>query len=319
MGLSLCSLIPKPNQLIAVCARCLRTFARTTLPIMPPPPRLALETTLLTHGVPRACALPLALELAGLARAHGCEPALMGVLRGQPIAGMTETQLAQLLDEPSVEKINTSSLAAAIALGRSGATTVSTTIELAAGCGCRVFATGGIGGVHKDLSAVLDISTDLIALTRWPVAVVTAGCKSILDVRGTRELLETLGVPVIGYQSARFSAFYQRDGGTDTDARFDDIAPLARFVRATLAHSNRGIIIANPIPHEHEINADDWARWLAAAEAKARSSGATGRGVTPGVLAALHDVSAGRTLSANIALVKHNVQVGAMLAAAIQN
>lgn len=280
-------------------------------------PLLALESTLLTHGVPRGSAVPLARELSAIARGHGCEPALMGVLRGTPICGMSDAQLAELLAEPSVGKLNTSTLAAAIAQGHSGATTVSTTIELAASRGIRVFSTGGLGGVHKGFATSLDISTDLLALARWPVAVVTAGCKSILDVPATRELLETLGVPVIGYQTSRFPAFYQRDGGVDVDARFDDIQPLARFVRATLARSGRGVVIANPIPAASEITTQDWTRWLALAEAKAQATGAAGRAVTPATLAALHEVSGGKTLEANIALVKHNVAVGAQVAAAI--
>lgn len=190
-------------------------------------------------------------------------------------------------------------------------------MELASAAGVRVFATGGLGGVHKHLSQRLDISTDLLAFTRFPIAVVTAGCKSILDVLNTRELLETLGVPVIGFRCDRFPAFYRRDGGADVDARFDEVDALARFVRHELARTCRGIVICNPIPPEHEISETLWSGWLAEAEKQAVAAGATGRDVTPAVLGALHKVSGGQTLKANIELIKHNVAVGAQLAAAI--
>lgn len=284
-----------------------------------PLPRLALETTLLTHGVPRSAALPLARELADICRSHGTLPALCGVVRGQLVAGMTDAHLQAMLDEPGgVPKLNTSSLDAAAAQSRSGATTVSTTIQLAAMHGIRVFSTGGLGGVHKGYAQHLDISTDLLALARWPVAVVTAGCKSILDVTATRELLETLGVPIIGYKTDRFPAFYQRDGGCTVDARFDDMHALAAFVRKTLMTTQRGVVIANPIPAQEELSTIDWQTWLTQAEAHARATGATGRDITPATLGALHTISNGRTLTANIALVKHNVHIGAQLAAAIE-
>jgi pseudouridine-5'-phosphate glycosidase len=280
-----------------------------------------LETTLLTHGVPREAAVGLLRELAALCRAGGASPCLCGVVRGVARDDVSEADLLAMLDEGArgqpVAKLNTSSLGAAMAQGRSGATTVSTTVEVAAQRGIRVFATGGLGGVHKGFATHMDISTDLLALARWPVAVVTAGCKSILDVLATREMLETLGVPVIGWQTDRFAAFYQRDGGCGVDARFDDMAALGRFVRSTLMRSGRGVVIVNPIPSEHEIDANQWQGWLNAAEAEARAAGATGRAVTPATLGALHRLSGGKTLAANIELVKHNVRVGAALAVAI--
>lgn len=230
---------------------------------------------------------------------------------------LTSLDLSGMLVKPGVAKLNTASLGAAMAKVERGATTVSTTMELAAAAGVRVFSTGGLGGVHKHLDQRLDISTDLLAFTRFPVAVVTAGCKSILDVANTRELLETLGVPVIGYRCDRFPAFYRRDGGVGVDARFDEIEPLARFVRHELARTCRGVVICNPIPAEHELAESQWNGWLAEAERQAVAGGATGRDVTPAVLGALHKVSGGATLKANIELVKHNVAVGAQLAAAI--
>ncbi|MFT3686583.1 MAG: pseudouridine-5'-phosphate glycosidase [Phycisphaerales bacterium] len=287
-------------------------------------PRLALESTLLVHGVPAEAAEPLAAELGGIASRAGVEPVLVGVGGGG--AGVLDRAgLSAMLAAGAgrVAKLNTGTLGAAAFRAATGgesgggATTVSATMELAAGMGIRVFATGGLGGVHKGLVERLDISTDLVAFTRFPVAVVTAGCKSILDVSATRELLETLGVPVIGYRCDRFPAFYRRDGGVGVDARFDDMAELGAFARHEMARTRRGVVVCNPIPVEHELTEADWVRWLAAAEKDAAASGATGRAVTPAVLGALHRVSGGATLRANVELVKHNVVVGAALAAAI--
>jgi pseudouridine-5'-phosphate glycosidase len=293
--------------------------------------RLALESTFLLHGVPAGSAVTLAEDLAKLAVAHGAEPVLFGLRPQGEKDGkggdcsrersLSKADLAEMLaSDGATPKLNTASLGAAIARGTAGATTVSTTMELAAAAGVRVFATGGLGGVHKHLDQRLDISTDLLAFTRFPVAVVTAGCKSILDVINTRELLETLGVPVIGFRCDRFPAFYRREagsGGAGVDARFDEIEPLAKFVRRELARTCRGVVICNPIPVEHELAEFHWAKWLEEAERQAVASGATGRAVTPAVLGALHKISGGATLAANIELVKHNVAVGAQLAAAI--
>jgi len=264
--------------------------------------------------------LTLADELDRIATTNGAEPVLFGVAGSSRSASRELSRQAlhgMLGAGETTLKLNTASLGAALSQGRAGATTVSSTMELAAAAGVRVFATGGLGGVHKRLEQRLDISTDLLAFTRFPVAVVTAGCKSILDVAGTREMLETLGVPVIGFRCDRFPAFYRRDGGEGVDARFDEVEPLARFVRHELARTCRGVVVCNPIPVEHELSASEWSVWLAAAEREAAAAGATGREVTPAVLSALHHVSGGATLRANIELVRHNVAVGARLAAAI--
>jgi pseudouridine-5'-phosphate glycosidase len=290
--------------------------------------RVALETTLILHGVPRDAAPALARELDAIVRSHGAIPALCAVINGEPVVGVTPAQLETLFAQPHVAKLNTASLGPALWRKQHGATTVSTTMELAAGAGVRLFATGGLGGVHRNLVHRLDISADLLAFTRFPVGVVTSGCKSILDVAGTRELLETLGVPVIGYRTDRFPAFYQRDTGAlsvGVDARFDDLDELAAYLRAELARTARGVVICNPIPAEHEIPAADFDRWLAQAHAEVEatavlaaggvgSSAAVGRDVTPAILGALHRISDGATLKANIALVKDNARVAAELA-----
>lgn len=285
---------------------------------MPPPAPLALETTLLLHGVPRAQGLPLAGELAGIAKARGATPLLVGVHAGRPVVGLSDLQLRELLDAPRVDKLNTASLGVALHRRQHGATTVSTTMELAAQAGVRLFATGGLGGVHRDLAKRLDISADLFAFTRFPVAVVTSGCKSLLDVIGTRELLETLGVPVVGFGTDRFPAFYLRDVGVNVDARFDDPLDLARFIKHELARTGRGIVVCNPIPAEHELQPGDWDMWMDHAADQARARGAAGREVTPSVLALLHELSGGKTLQANLALVRNNVDLAARLAVALQ-
>lgn len=275
--------------------------------------RLALETTILTHGVPRENALALAEELAAIARSHGATPALVGLFRGEPVVGMSDEQLRSVLATPDVPKVNTSNLGVLMHRRSHGSTTVATTMELAAGAGVRVFSTGGIGGVHKGYGTHLDISADLIALTRFPVAVVASGVKSILDVVATRELLETLGVPVVGFGCDEFPAFYLRASGARVDARFDDASDLARFLDAEMRRTGKGVLVANPIPAADELPGARFAEWLAAAEREARP----GREATPTTLAALHRLSGGATLRANLALIRSNTALGARLAAAM--
>lgn len=286
-------------------------------------PRVALETTLLLHGVPREAAVPLFRDLVVTVRQAGAEPALIGVMGGQPVIGMSEAQFVGMLGAgggagggAAVLKLNTANLGVAMHRQLDGATTVSTTMELAAGAGIRVFATGGLGGVHRNYHALLDISTDLAALTRFPVAVVCSGVKSILDVASTREALETLGIPVVGFQTDHFPAFYLRSTTPPLaiDARFDDAADLARFAARELARTRRGIVIANPIPAQHELPVADWDGWLAQANRDAEAKGVVGREVTPFVLGRLHELSRGATLRANIELVKANAGLAGRIA-----
>ncbi|MEZ6244330.1 MAG: pseudouridine-5'-phosphate glycosidase [Phycisphaerales bacterium] len=279
------------------------------------PRPVALETTLLVHGVPREAARPLAAELNQIIRDAGANPALVGVVDGRPTVGMTDDELDTLLAAPSVPKANTANLGAMMHAGSHAATTVSATMELAAAAGVRVFATGGIGGVHPGYGTHLDISSDLAALARFPVAVVASGVKSILDVESTREALETLGVPVIGYRTDRFPAFYRRESDTGVDWRFDDAGDLATYVTSELARTGRGVLVANPIPPEHEIAAHDWTAWLAQAEREVGEA-SQGRDRTPALLARLHNLSGGRTLASNLALVRANAALAAALASA---
>ena len=287
----------------------------TTSRLARPTHAVALETTLLLHGVPSDTALPLHRELGQIVRQHGAEPALCGVVAGQPTVGIRDDELVAMLNvEGDVCKVNTANLGLAMFQERHAATTVGTTMELASQAGVSFFATGGIGGVHKGYGTDFDISADLAALTRFPVAVITSGVKSILDVRATREALETLGIPVVGVGVDTFPAFYLRDGGCQVDARFDDMTELADFCRYELKRTGRGIVVANPIPTDAELDRVAFEQWVAEAEAEADSNSAEGRDRTPAILGALHRISEGATLEANIALVKDNARVASVLA-----
>ena len=274
---------------------------------------VALETTLLVHGVPRESAVALAGTLCDAVRSGGAFPAVVGVLDGQPIVGMTDTELTTLLDAAHVQKVNASNLGIAMHRGVHGATTVSTTIELASKAGIRFMATGGLGGVHRGYAEKLDISSDLAAISRYPVAVITSGVKSLLDVSATREAFESLGVPVVGYRTNTFPAFYIRDTEIDLDARFDDPAELASFVAHELARTGRGIVVANPCPQSHAISMDQWQILLD--DALKAAQGVSGRDITPAILAHVHTLSKGRTLEANIALAQSNAALAGELCA----
>lgn len=260
--------------------------------------------------------MPLARELAAICTANGAEPALVGVYNGRAVAGISDAQLEEMLATRDVPKANSSNLGALMHRKSHASTTVAATMEIAAGAGIRVFATGGIGGVHKEFSRHLDISADLLALTRFPVAVVASGVKSILDVLATRELLETLGVPVIGYQTSDFPAFYLRSSGAGVDARFDEVGELAGFVRAELDRTGRGILVVNPIPVSSELDAGQFKEWLRTSEESVRG-GALGRDATPAMLAKLHELSGGRTLRANLDLIRSNTALGARIASCL--
>lgn len=279
------------------------------------PHAVALETTLLLHGVPRSAAADLARTLVGIVRKHGASPALIALVRGQAIVGLNDSELAELLAAPSVPKANTANLGVLMHRREHAATTVSTTMELAASAGVRVFATGGLGGVHRGCAEHFDVSSDLAALTRFPVAVVSSGVKSILDVVATREALETLGVPVIGFRTDRFPAFYQRESAAGVDARFDDPADLAEFIRTELTRTSRGVLVVNPVSSDYELDAGKWRTWLDLAMERAKSKGVAGRDLTPALLAAVHDLSGGETLRTNVELVKSNATLAAQIAA----
>lgn len=276
---------------------------------------VALETTLLAHGLPAGQGPPLAEELDAIIESHNARPATIGVLDGVPIVGMTREELTDFLARPRIEKANTANLGPLIHQRATAATTVSATVQLAASAGIRVMATGGLGGVHHNMAQRLDISADLTALTQHPVAVVSSGVKAILDVASTRELLETLGVPVIGYKTETFPAFYLTDSESGVDATYDNPAGIAAFARHHLAQTGRGVLVVQPVPAEHAIEPHQWHDWLE--QAQQATPAVQGRAATPAILDTLHRISDGKTLSANLALVRANADLAAQIAVEI--
>jgi pseudouridine-5'-phosphate glycosidase len=281
-------------------------------------PVVALETTLVTHGLPHPDGVTTALALEKIVRDAGATPATIGILGGAIRIGLTRGELEHLATTPSVAKVNSSNLAAAVSSGQPGSTTVAATMFAAHASGIRVFATGGIGGVHRDASETGDVSADLTALSRIPIAVVSAGAKAILDLPRTVEMLETLGVPVFGLQTNEFPAFYRRSSGLPLDWRYDTIAELAAAVELHLSLGlGTGVLVANPIPTEDEMDAQLYDRALSTALSEAAARGIRGRAVTPFLLERMRAVTGGESVRVNVALLRHNAEVAAALAVAL--
>ena len=280
-------------------------------------PVVALETTVVTHGLPHPDGVTTALSLEQIVREAGATPATIGVIDGALRVGLTRIELEQLAKTPNVAKINLSNLAAAMASGQPGSTTVAATMFAAHASAIRVFATGGIGGVHRDATESGDISADLTALSRIPVVVVSAGAKAILDLPRTVEMLETLGVPVFGFGTDEFPAFYRRSTGLPVDRRYDSITDLASAVRLHLSLGlGTGVLIANPIPIADEMPSELYERALHTALSEAEARRIRGRAVTPFLLDRMRAVTGGESVRANVALLRHNAQVAAALAVA---
>jgi pseudouridine-5'-phosphate glycosidase len=239
------------------------------------------------------------------------------VIGGRLHAGLSADQIENIGKAGGdIPKVSTRDLAYAIATGRDGATTVASTMQIAAKAGIRIFATGGIGGVHRGAGDTFDISADLTELSRTPVAVVSAGAKAILDLPLTLEWLETLSVPVVGYGTEEFPAFYSRSSGLPLHIRCDTPREIAALLAAQWQLGSAGVLIANPIPAEHEIRATEIAPVIADAVREAQENKIVGKAVTPFLLARLAEVTAGRSLASNIALVKNNARVAAQIAKA---
>lgn len=281
-------------------------------------PVVALETTLVTHGLPHPEGLEVAARLEAQVRGAGAVPATIGLLEGRIVVGLAPAELERLATAPAAAKVNLSNLAACLAAAEPGSATVAVTVFAAHHLGIRVFATGGIGGVHRESSASGDISADLTALARFPAAVVCAGAKAVLDLPKTVEALETLGVPVLGWRTARFPAFYRRDSGLSVDRRFDALPDLARAVATHFGLGlGTGVVIANPIPPEHEMPAQLYKRSLARALADALAAGVRGRDVTPFLLERLRALTEGRSVFSNRALLESNARLAGELAVAL--
>ena len=281
-------------------------------------PLVALETTVVTHGLPHPDGMQAALTLESDIRESGAVPATIGVLAGAVHVGMTPAELKTLATAPGVTKLNLSNFAAVVADGSTGSTTVAATMFAAHRAGIGVFATGGIGGVHRDAKDTGDISADLTALARIPIAVVCAGAKAVLDLGRTVEMLETLGVPVFGYRTDEFPAFYRRESGLPVDRRFDTIEALARAVRThTEMGFGTGVLIANPIAEADAMALELYERSLAEALAAAASAHVRGREVTPFLLERMRELTGGESVRANLALLRSNAHVAAQLASAL--
>jgi len=279
-------------------------------------PIVALESTIITHGMPYPQNLEVARQVEADVRDAGAVPATMAVLEGILHVGLTDAQLEALAQARDVAKLSRADMAACIASGGTGATTVAATMIAARIAAIGVFATGGIGGAHKGAEDSFDISADLMELGQTAVTVVAAGAKAILDIPKTLEVLETQGVPVIAYGQDDMPAFWSRSAGLKAPLRMDDPATIAA------AHAQRvamgipgGQLVANPIPAEAEIDRATLAPIIAQATADADRHGITGKGVTPYLLQRIFELTEGASLTANIALVRNNARLAARIAA----
>ncbi|MFE9921426.1 pseudouridine-5'-phosphate glycosidase [Streptomyces sp. NPDC005774] len=281
-------------------------------------PVVALESTIIAHGLPRPRNLRVATELEAAVRQEGAVPATVAVLDGRPRVGLDREQLERVAHEDGVRKLGHRDLPLAVASGASGATTVSATALLAALAGVRVFATGGLGGVHREWTVTQDESADLGLLARTRITVVCAGVKSILDVPATLQRLETLGVAVAGYGTDRFPGFYLSDSGHPVDWRLDTPEQVAEVMRAQDALGGPGsaLIVANPVPVKEQLDPGLHARVLDEALRACEEEGVTGQAVTPFLLGHLVRHTDGASLAANLAAVRGNVRLAARIATA---
>jgi len=281
-------------------------------------PVVALESTIIAHGMAYPANVETALAVEDVVRANGAVPATIALIAGQPKAGLTREEIERFgKDGPGIMKVSVRDLPYVVAKKIDGATTVASTMRIAAMAGIPVFATGGMGGVHRGAGETFDVSADLAEMTQSNVALVTAGAKAILDLALTLERLETDGVPVVGYGTDEFPAFYSRSSGLKTPLRADSPQEVADLMRAKWDLGLRGaVIVANPIPASDEIPASEIEPVIAAALREADTRGIRGKDVTPFLLAEIVRATAGRSLRANIALVKNNAVVAAEIAKA---
>jgi pseudouridine-5'-phosphate glycosidase len=281
-------------------------------------PVVALESTIISHGMPYPQNVQTAREVEQVIRDAGAVPATIALIDGRICVGLAGDQLERLGNAPDALKVSRRDLAYVLAEKKLGATTVAATMICAALAGIEVFVTGGIGGVHRGAETTFDISADLQELARTNVAVVCAGVKSILDIGLTLEYLETHGVPVVSVGQPGFPAFFTRESGFDADFQLDTPEQQARFVRTKWQLGlTGGVVVSNPVPAESAMRNDEIDGIIAQALREAGAQGVKGKAVTPFLLARIKDLTGGRSLATNIALVKHNALVGARLAVAL--
>ena len=280
-------------------------------------PVVALESTIISHGLPRPDNLRVAREIEQSVRDGGAVPATIAVVDGIPRIGLDDDALRTVADDGTVVKVSVRDLGTLVAKRGNGATTVAATSHLAALAGIRVFATGGLGGVHRGARETWDESADLTTLSSTPVTVVCAGVKSILDVPATLERLETLNIPVLGYRTDRFPGFYLADSGFAVDWRVDSPGEVAAVMHARAAlECDAGLVVVNPVAPEDELDRALHDSVLHAGLAAADQAGVRGKDVTPFLLEFFHTATEGRSLEVNVALVRSNARLAAAIAAA---
>ena len=281
-------------------------------------PVVALESTVIAHGLPAPRNIETARDCEDEVRRSGAQPATIGVVDGRAVIGLSDQQIQSIATRPGVAKVNPANLGFVIAQHGWGATTVAASLSLANRAGLKVLATGGIGGVHRGAAESFDISADLMALARYPVITVCAGAKAILDLPKTFEVLETLGAPVIGYQTDELPAFYSRSSGLKVEMRADGAERIAEIA---LAHWRMGFStgVLVTVPPEEEIPASEIEDVIDEALKAAAREGLTGRNVTPFLLSRVAEKTAGRALGVNIALLKNNAQIAGAIAVALAN
>jgi pseudouridine-5'-phosphate glycosidase len=282
-------------------------------------PVVALESTLISHGLSNPDNLEVAHEAELTVRAEGAVPATVGVIGGVAKVGLDEDELELMATAGDVSKLSARDLAVAAAKGRNGATTVAATAHLASLAGIRLFATGGLGGVHREARESWDVSADLAALARTPVAVVCSGVKSILDVPATLEYLETLGVPVVGFRTRRFPGFYLTDSGRPLDWVVEDEEETARVLRALpeLGFERSGLVVANPLPEEEQLDPELHDRALRAGLEELTKRGVRGKDVTPFLLDRFATKTDGKSLRVNKEIILRNARLAARIAVAL--
>ncbi|MPZ71675.1 MAG: pseudouridine-5-phosphate glycosidase [Nitriliruptorales bacterium] len=281
-------------------------------------PVVALESTLFAHGLPRHDGLELAHRIEAIVADEGALAATVGVVAGRPTVGLDDEELELIVSGSDIPKLGIRDLPSCVAAGRHGATTVASTAHLAAQAGISVFATGGLGGVHREARDTWDESADLQALATTPVIVVCAGVKSILDVNATLQRLETLGVPVVGYRTTNFPGFYVSTSGHDLVWSVHDPAMAARtfWMQRALGLADRAMVLAAPLPEAEQLDPTLHDRVLHRALEQMRSRGITGPGVTPFLLDYFHSNTGGQSLRVNVRIIERNARLAAQVAAA---
>ncbi|MBX5491153.1 MAG: pseudouridine-5'-phosphate glycosidase [Chloroflexi bacterium] len=310
--------VPRPRRRPASAAPLLHLAPEVAPALAAGRPVVALESTAIAHGLAWPDNLAVARDMEAAVRAAGAVPATIAVLDGCVRVGLDAAGLERVAREPGLPKLSWRDLGVALGRGGSGATTVAATLAIAGRVGIRVFATGGIGGVHPGAERTFDISADLAALARTPCVVVCAGAKSLLDLPRTLELLEAVGVPVLGLGTDDLPAFYSGHSGLPLTARVESVAEAAAIARAQWGLGlSGGLVLAVPPPPDAALPAEEVAGALAAASARAEAEGVRGPALTPFLLAALHAHTGGRTLRANVALLRQNAAVAGALAVAL--